>query len=143
MKRSDRLDLVARVFDGRQRDDAVELGRREKALGDARRRLDDLESYRAGYADRMASARDTDPRQMHELSVLVGRLDAAIRQQAALVEGARISRDEARERWLASRQRHHAITQACARQVTAERIEDDRREQKESDELSARRFPLN
>lgn len=142
MKRSQRLDLVARVFDGRQRDASIELGRCEKGVGDARRRLAELESYRAGYAEKMATKRDTDPRQLRELSVLVDRLDAAIAQQRACIVGAERTRDQARELWLASRRRHHAVAQACTRQASEERLQDDRREQRESDELAARRFPL-
>ena len=81
----------------------------------------------------------TDPGRVQNRQAFFARMGDAIRQQELVVAQARIDRDEARRRWLLSRQKKHAIEKVCVRRELQLRRQQERREQQASDEQSSRR----
>ncbi len=131
MNQSKRIDpLLKRA---QEHEDAVarDLAERQRVLDTHLSRLDELRRYAEEYANAQMAA--TSPAQLLNRRAFLDRLDSAVEQQQATVNGARLilaSRDKA------------VLEQLAASYRAQEKVVTDRRDQREMDDIGARRARL-
>ncbi len=144
MKRSKRLDPVARVEKHRERDAAQRLGKHQSELNGMQARLEELMNYRADYQKRYGEflGRGTGGAAIQEYRSFLAKLDRAIEHQQQLISGGQQNVSSSRAQWMKKRTRLKAIDKLVDKIKTDEIRQDARREQQESDEraLFARRL---
>lgn len=115
----------------------VMIKRREDA---ARLKHEELERYRAEYRSRLSGASQggMDIHILREYHAFMAKLDQAIRSQAGEVDQLRERWRAAHENWLALRQKVQSFEVLESRHRQAEVLRQDRREQRQSDELAGR-----
>lgn len=139
MVRSKRMQSVQRLVD----DDA---SRAAKAFAEAKRmveeqsqRLDQLINFRQEYRQQLHDSGDAegmDAYRLRDYRIFLARIDEAIEQQAQIV---RRSEDEATKRrtqWLQVRGRAQALNKVVDRYRTEERQAEEKRNQRQDDELA-------
>jgi len=136
--RSQRLGVLRRVAEKRVEDAARGLAAARTRLEGQRQQLQQLGDYRAEYAAQL-TGRQLDAARLCELRAFLGRLTAAIDQQAAQITSAEAEFLHARTRWLALRGREQALGKVVERARGEEFQADGRREQVESDARGSRR----
>lgn len=107
----------------------------------ARLKQEELDRYRVEYRARLSGASQggLDIRTLRDFHVFLGKLDLAIKHQAREVEQAHARWLAAHENWLALRQKVKSYEVLEERHLKAETLRLDRREQRQSDELSGRK----
>jgi flagellar protein FliJ len=137
MKRSDRLQPIQELAGTRERDAGALLADARRLLDERERQLNELKQYRADYAARSAPAGSSvDPVRLQNYHSFLGRLQDAIRQQEQLVLAARADCERKTAAWQERRIEAASLTRAVDNMQTAERRVDERREQRELDELA-------
>jgi flagellar FliJ protein len=140
MTRSDKLKPAARVAESRERTAARALGASQQRLAESEAKLEELYRYRDEYARRLASASGgLDAGQLADFRAFLTRLNEAITYQEARVHEAQAQREQSRGTWVHTRRKADAIGKVMTRCIDQERREEDRREQKDTDERSQRR----
>ncbi|MDQ2068470.1 flagellar export protein FliJ [Natronospira bacteriovora] len=140
-KRSERLKPVQKLADRGEKDASVELGRSQQALSEQEARLEQLRQYRAEYRAMFDGdgQRSVDPRRLRDERAFLAKLDEVIRQQESVVEANMQAYEQQREGWIEARSRVNALDRAADRYRRVESRDQDRREQKEQDDLSQHR----
>lgn len=141
MTRSKRIRPVVDLAENRQMDAARLLGECRRIVEHQEQRLAELLGYRTDYARNFQESCSSGigAVKLNEYRTFLGRLDAAIAQQQRLVEQVRTECEASRQAWLQSRTHAKALGNVVDRYRREEQREAERREQKESDEHSARR----
>lgn len=131
------LDLMMSRADGAAKD----LGRLIAAEQDAKAKLQLLENYRAEYVARFQQAAQAglSPLQWANYQDFTGKLDDAITQQRKFVEASNRRTAEGQRHWLDQRNKVQAFDTLAEKHEATQRYEEGRREQKVSDELTARK----
>lgn len=138
MKKTQRINMVRRAVDDFERRKAEALARCDRRVLEAEGRLDELESYRAGYLqqfNRRAQA-GLDGAGMREYQVFLARLDEALRHQGQILAQVRAQRSVELENWRRAARRAAAVDTLAEHWRAEERRTEDRREQHETDERS-------
>lgn len=137
MKRSDRMQPIQELAGTRERDAGAVLADARRVLDERERQLAELKQYRADYAARSApGGSSVDPVRLQNYHSFLGRLQDAIRQQEQLVLAARADCERKTAAWQERRIEAASLTRAVDNMQTAERKVEDRREQRELDELA-------
>ena len=141
MPPSDRFKPIHHLASQKERKAAVELGESIKQRNSAQQRLAELEQYHKEYLERFAGAtrNGLTSNQIVEYQVFIGKLEDAIAEQRRIVQ--RVEQDclQTRQQWQGRYTKAKAMENAIDRMRLAERRQDDRREQAESDDLSQRK----
>jgi flagellar FliJ protein len=141
MPPSDRFKPIHQLASQKERKAAVELGESIKQRDSAQLRLAELEQYHKEYLERFADAarNGLNSNQIVEYQVFIGKLEDAIVEQRRIVQ--RVEQDclQTRQQWQGRYTKAKAMENAIDRMRLAERRQDDRREQAESDDLSQRK----
>ena len=141
MPPSDRFKPIHHLASQNERKAAVELGESIKQRNSAQQRLAELEQYHKEYLERFAGAtrNGLTSNQIVEYQVFIGKLEDAIAEQRRIVQ--RVEQDclQTRQQWQGRYTKAKAMENAIDRMRLAERRQDDRREQAESDDLSQRK----
>lgn len=137
------LQTVLELMQSRTDEAARELGRRIASEKNAKAQLRLLEDYRNEYAERFRSAAQggMTPQVWQNFQDFLARLDEAIGQQRAVVAGSERKTAAGQQQWRDEKNRLRAIDTLAVRHVDRERRVEDRREQKLTDEIAARRHP--
>jgi flagellar FliJ protein len=140
MKRVERLDVVQQVATRNERDVASRLGEAERTAIDAEQKLVALERYRNEYEIQLASkgAAGTDISGVREFQAFLARLGDALVAQRQVLAQARAKRDEMLGEWRQAAQKAKVVETLAERWQDEARRDDDRRTQRESDELAQR-----
>jgi flagellar FliJ protein len=130
-------DLAARRRDAQ----AQRLSAATRELEEAQRRLDMLVGYRTDYQGRLAQAsgRGIDLEQLRNYQAFLAQLERAIAQQAELLERAARAVQAAKAQWSSERQRVDSFQALEGRHLTVVARNQQRREQKLTDDWAARR----
>ena len=138
MTRSQRLDPLLRVTQQRQDAVAKQLAERDKALAEQQQRFDMLKEYADAY--RVAPSGGTlAPAMLANHVAFRAKLDSALQQQAQVVDSSRQSCEVERARLMLA-SRDNKVLEQLAASYRAEELRDaGRREQRELDDLGARR----
>lgn len=142
MIQSKRIDpLLKRA---QEHEDAVarDLAERQRVLDTHLSRLDELRRYAEEYANpQMANAQmaATSPAQLLNRRAFLDRLDSAVEQQQATVDGNREKVEAERARLILASRDKAVLEQLAASYRAQEKVVTDRRDQREMDDLGARR----
>ncbi|WP_058834648.1 flagellar export protein FliJ [Luteimonas abyssi] len=137
MKQSRRIDpLLSRAQD---HEDSVArvLAERQRVLADHETRLDELRRYADEYAGSQLAA--TSPAQLSNRRAFLDRLQSAVDQQSRTVDQSRQIVEVERGRLLLASRDKQVLEQLAASYRAQERQVDERRSQREMDDLGARR----
>ncbi len=140
MKRSQRMAVVQKVVDDQEQRRAKTLVASEQRVAESEAKLAELETYRANYLRDFSSRAGIgmSAASARDYQVFLARLEEALRQQTQLVARAKAQRDNERRNWQNAAQRAGAVDHMMDVWTSAERLELERHEQKESDEFSQR-----
>jgi flagellar FliJ protein len=136
MKKSKRLQPVAKLADTRERDAARLLGRAQQQLKEHEERLQELMQYRAQYNQRFyeTGIEGAAAQRMNDYHAFLNRLNDGIRHQTQRVQLARHEVERRKRAWIEARQRADVMHKAVDRHVVREQYQDGRKEQNETDE---------
>jgi flagellar protein FliJ len=138
--RVDRLDIVQQVADRNERERAERLAEAERNAIEAEQKLVALERYRSEYEEQLASrgAVGVDISGVREFQAFLARLGEALVAQRQVLSAARATRDQLLNSWREAAQRAQVVQTLADRWQTEARRDEDRRDQRESDELAQR-----
>jgi len=141
MTRTQRLRPVQNLAEENERRLAQSLGVLQRRLADAEAKLAELERYRADYERQFTQqvGQGMSVVGLRDYQAFLARLTEAIRQQQALVQRARIERDQESKRWQEAATRAKAVDHVIEQWRIEERRNLDRREQRDSDERAQRK----
>jgi len=137
MKQSARIDPLLRRAQEHEDSVARDLAERQRALATHESRLDELRRYAEEYASSQMAA--TSPAQLANRRAFLDRIDDALKQQAQTVDRTRASVDIERDRLLLASRDKQVLEQLAASYRVQERTIVERRDQREMDDLGARR----
>ena len=138
MTRSQRLDPLLRVTQQRQDAVARQLAERDKALNEQQQRLDLLKQYADSYSPAPAGS-TLAPAMLANHVAFRAKLDVALQQQAQAVDVSRQNREIERARLLLASRDNKVLEQLAASYRAREKQVEERRDQREMDDLGARR----
>jgi flagellar FliJ protein len=138
-----KFQLQALLDQARHRMDAGErllllIRRKEEA---AKLKLEELQRYRREYQARLSgtSQGGMDILMLREFHVFLGKLEQALQQQTREVEQQHARWMAAHQNWLELRQKVKSYEVLEKRHIQAEALLQDRKDQRQSDELSGRK----
>lgn len=140
MKQSRRLDPLLRRAQDHEDEVARALAERQQSLDMHQSRLEELRRYADEYANAQMAA--TSPSQLMNRRAFLDRLDSAVQQQSQTVDRNRERVDAERARLLLASRDKQVLEQLAASYRVQERQIVDRRDQREMDDLGARRARL-
>lgn len=140
MNRSQRLDPLLRVTQQRQDALAKQLAEREKALAEQQQRFDLLKEYADTYRVAIPAGGTLAPAMLANHAAFRAKLDNALQQQAKAVDASRHSREVERARLMLASRDNKVLEQLAASYRTEELRAMARQEQRELDDLGARRL---
>lgn len=134
MTRSKRMQPVVNVTANREREAAKRLGECQQRIHAAEQRLAELIKYREEYTQQFASGGSLNTARLQDYRAFLNRLNQAVDQQGHQVAQVSHECEGLRQRWLALHVRAQALDKVVERYRGEERSEQDKREQKDSDE---------
>ena len=140
MKQSRRLDPLLRRAQDHEDEVARALAERQQSLDMHQSRLEELRRYADEYANAQMAA--TSPSQLMNRRAFLDRVDSAVQQQSQTVDRNRERVDAERARLLLASRDKQVLEQLAASYRVQERQIVDRRDQREMDDLGARRARL-
>lgn len=140
MIQSRRIDPL--LHRAQEREDAVarELAERQRHLNMHEERLSELRRYVDEYAQSQMAA--TSPAQLLNRRAFLDRLESAVEQQTRTVDDTRQNVELERGRLLLASRDKQVLEQLAASYRAQERVVENRRSQREMDDLGARRARL-
>jgi flagellar FliJ protein len=139
--RGDRLDVVQQVTSRTERERAERLAQAERNAIEAEQKLVALERYRNEYEEQLATrgAAGVDISGVREFQAFLARLGEALVAQRQVLTDARAAREEMLNSWREAAQRAQVVQTLQDRWQDEARRDEDRRDQRESDELAQRK----
>jgi flagellar FliJ protein len=137
MIQSKRFDPLLKRAQDHEDEVARDLAERQRALDTHVSRLDELRRYAEEYAGAQMSV--TSPAQLMNRRAFLDRLDSAVAQQRKTVDNNREKVDAERARLLLASRDKQVLEQLAASYRAQEKVVTDRRDQREMDDLGARR----
>ena len=137
MNQSRRLDPLLRRAQDHEYAVARALAERQQALDMHLSRLEELRRYAEEYAGAQMAA--TSPSQLMNRRAFLDRLDSAVQQQSQTVDRNRERVDAERARLLLASRDKQVLEQLAASYRAREKQVEERRDQREMDDLGARR----
>jgi flagellar FliJ protein len=140
MSRVDRLDVVQQMADRAERERAERLAEAERNAIEAEQKLVALERYRDEYETQLATrgAAGVEVSGVREFQAFLARLGEALLAQRQVLSAARATRDQMLNSWRQAAQRAQVVQTLADRWLDEARRDEDRRTQRESDELAQR-----
>ena len=137
MKQSRRIDPLLRRAQDHEDEVARALAERQQALNLHQSRLEELRRFAEEYAGAQMAA--TSPAQLMNRRAFLDRLDSAVQQQSQTVDRNREHVDAERARLLLASRDKQVLEQLAASYRAQEKQVADRRDQREMDDIGARR----
>ncbi len=137
MMQSKRIDPLLQRAQQHQDEAAHDLAERQRALETHVSRLDELRRYAEEYAIGQLAA--TSAAALNNRRAFLDRLDSAVQQQAQTVDSNRAKVEIERGRLLLASREKQVLEQLAASYRAQEKQVTDRRDQREMDDLGARR----
>jgi flagellar FliJ protein len=137
---SRRIDPLLRRAQEHEDSVARDLAERQNTLAQHESRLEELRQYAEDYANSQMAA--TSPAQLANRRAFLERIDQALAQQLQNVDRSRSSVDIERDRLLLASRDKQVLEQLAASYRAQERRVVERRDQREMDDLGARRARL-
>ena len=142
MKRSSRFEMLLKLEEAKERDEARKFAEQRRILNERRLKLSELEGYLGEYEGRFAdlSRSGVQVAQLRASYAFIGQLSDVISQQRqAVLEGERCV-EEYRQYWLEAKRRVDILQMTMDRMLDEELESDRRREQSLADEAARLKF---
>jgi flagellar FliJ protein len=137
---SKRIDPLLKRAQDHEDEVARDLAERQRMLDTHLSRLDELRRYAEEYANAQMAA--TSPAQLLNRRAFLDRLDTAVAQQRQTVDSNREKVEAERARLILASRDKAVLEQLAASYRAQEKVLVDRRDQREMDDLGARRSRL-
>jgi len=140
MSPTQRLHLVQRVTDEKERRQAARLAQSRTRVAQCEAKLKELQGYHATYLrdfDKRAAA-GIGGNGFREFHAFLAKLAEAIRQQEELLQKARADSEAERTSWQGAAQRSKIMDKVVERHTADELKAKDQRDQRESDDRGQR-----
>ena len=137
MKKSQRLSVLIKIEEAKEREEARIFSGYQKAVQDNRNKLSDLEGYLNEYKDMFTQlcSRGVDAEKIRSCYAFISQLNTAISQQQKLVSEAEGAAEEYRQNWLLAKQRMDILGKTISKFRDEELRHEQRKEQMLADEL--------
>jgi flagellar protein FliJ len=134
------MKTVQRAIEDDERRRAEQLAVSERRVSECEAKLVELETYQTSYAQQFSvrAGAGIGGAGLRDFQTFLARLAEAVKQQAQVVQRARVERDSERQRWQGAASRAKAVGGVVKRWQLEDQRESERREQNESDERSQR-----
>jgi flagellar FliJ protein len=141
MKKSQRMKPIASIAHSEQKRVAIELGEAQLKLQSQEARLLELSNYLQAYQGQFIknSTIRLNPSQVLNYQQFIENLRRAIAEQMAIAKNAMDDVNDKRQQWFDSRNKVKVFEKVISRYQSEEDKLEDRREQREHDELSQRK----
>jgi flagellar FliJ protein len=141
MSAKQRLQLVQRVTDEKERQHAKRLAQSCTRVEQCEAKLKELQGYHAGYQRDFAvrAASGIGGAGIREFQAFLAKIAEAVRQQEELLRKARSENDSERTTWQGAAQRSQIMDKVVERHSASESKARDQRDQRESDERGQRK----
>jgi flagellar protein FliJ len=141
--RVERLDVVQQLAARTERERAEALAEAERSAIEAEQKLVALERYRNEYEEQFAAraGAGVEASGVREFQAFLARLNEALVAQRQVLGQARANREAVLGQWREAAQRQQVVQKLADRWTTEIRRNEDRRDQRESDELANRAKP--
>ncbi|QIO88087.1 flagellar export protein FliJ [Stenotrophomonas rhizophila] len=137
MIQSKRIDPLLKRAQDHEDEVARDLAERQRMLDTHLSRLDELRRYAEEYASAQMAA--TSPAQLMNRRAFLDRLDSAVAQQRQTVDTNREKVEAERARLVLASRDKQVLEQLAASYRAQEKVLTDRRDQREMDDIGARR----
>ncbi|MFI8716468.1 flagellar export protein FliJ [Stenotrophomonas sp. NPDC077464] len=137
---SKRIDPLLKRAQDHEDEVARDLAERQRALDTHLSRLDELRRYAEEYASAQMAA--TSPAQLLNRRAFLDRLDSAVAQQRQTVDSNREKVEAERARLILASRDKAVLEQLAASYRAQEKVLVDRRDQRDMDDIGARRSRL-
>lgn len=134
-RRTERMHKVFLLAESDAKQQCRAMGQSQRSLDDEVRRLEELEAYRRSYGQQCRQGQ-IGSSQLKDFQSFLARLDQALAIQARVVMERRQKRDAQRSRWMLKQRKVESLERAVGRLQRQDMNVDERRQQKEADELS-------
>ena len=136
-RRSVKLEKFVSLASTEERSLGEATGLSQRRLQEELERLGELNAYRVDYAGKAGDLHDIDAPHWKDYQRFLARLDEAVRSQEQLVRACEKNVEAHRQRWLAKRRRLESLERVLDRYRREELSADERRAQRELDDLPA------
>lgn len=138
MTRSERMGVVQQATSHTEREHAEKVARAERHVVEMEEKLAALERYRKEYEDGFAARAGAGfgAVAVRDFQTFLARLGDALEQQRQVVEQARAAHQAVIVVWREAAKRAHVVDTLAERWQVEESREEDRRDQRDNDELS-------
>jgi len=142
MKKSERMKPIKQLATEHEQVAVNELGQSQRSLSEHEMKLLQLRNYRAEYAKLFQEhgSRGMDGAQLQAYQTFLAQLDTAIRQQIDMIKHVEGECAEKRDVWQQRHTRTEALGKTVDRFQKTERKQQNRQEQRETDDRSNSRF---
>jgi flagellar FliJ protein len=139
-KKSHRLEPIIELAKSKEQQAAVAYGQARAELAGQQARFDELQNYRLEYIERFnkQAAQGMDATKVKDFQQFLTNLKTAIAQQSRAVDHAALRVEQQRQRWLDERRQLGVYDQLKSRYQQVEQLQEDRQEQKATDESAQR-----
>jgi flagellar FliJ protein len=121
---------------------AKQLQQLNSTRRDAEQQLNTLKTYRQDYAERLQKATEDgiSASNYHNFRQFIATLDEAIAQQNKVLVQIGVKLESGRQSWYDEKRRLNSYATLLSRQAQQRTIRDNRKEQRDNDEISARQL---
>jgi flagellar FliJ protein len=140
MTRSKRLQPVQRITEAREKEAARVLGECQQQLHQLQQQLGELGRYREEYRNhyQQHGSAGFSAQKLQQLQHFLTKLDQSIAQQHQVILHAEARCEEKKRLWFQARGRTQALDKVSEHYQEDERLQQNKREQKENDEFAQR-----
>ena len=141
MSPSKRFKPVLRVAESHERNAAHQFGSSQRHMQEQEAKLGELRQYHDEYLERFntASRNGINAAQLREYQAFLAKLDSAIKEQEAVVLASSKNQSVKKEAWKQKHIRSKVLDKVMQRYQADEQREENKREQKETDDKNQRR----
>jgi len=132
--RSRKIEKVVAIARAEERRTGSEAGASRQRLDDARQKLGELNAWRSDYVSRGDGIGSITSSHWKDYQGFLARLDAALSAQQQVVRDCEQQLDTLRRRWMVKRQRLDSLERVLQRYRDEERLDAERREQRQADD---------
>ncbi|VAW87676.1 hypothetical protein MNBD_GAMMA18-2263 [hydrothermal vent metagenome] len=138
MKKSARLASVVKMAESEEHKAMQAYGQCQQQLEEHKGRLGQLVEYRSEYLAQFheRAGEGISVRQMQSYRAFISQLDRGIEEQGRVIDAMKLDLESKRREWFGKRTKTQAIDKVVEQHITNEQVLDNKREQKESDEIS-------
>ena len=141
MVRSRRFKPIVKLAHNSEREAAKALGEVLSQLSESRQQLQQLDSYRNEYQQRLhtTGTHGMSAQALNEYRQFIAKIDGAIEKQQQIIEQIHKKLDEKKQFWFAKRGRSKALDKVLDRYLEEERYQRERSLQKEQDDRAVKK----